>query len=277
VPDFRVPEPSGSENRRFCVFGEFVPPIDFSVRLGSRTKNLKSGTTHMKVRLKSNLIVVTAESLEERESLAVWSSTAEGHVFALVLQPDGQTFRLNDLGLREVACREPLNVTSRATDEAVRLISNFASTPFELDDATYGSVEAFWQGLKFPEESRRREIAPLSGDTARRAGFGAPESAIIEYLGKSIRVGTSEHWRLMAIACWAKFGQHKAARHALLSTGERPLVHKTRKDSRTIPGVVMADIWMKVRRGLIQRAGLEAVDTDEADDESEPETESAVP
>jgi hypothetical protein len=32
--------------------------------------------------------------------------------------------------------------------------------------------------------------------------------------------------------------------------GERPLTHKTRKDSRTIPGAVMADIWMRVRREL---------------------------
>ena len=36
----------------------------------------------------------------------------------------------------------------------------------------------------------------------------------------------------------------------LLSTGERPLMHRTRRDSRTIPGVVMADIWMRIRDGL---------------------------
>ena len=37
---------------------------------------------------------------------------------------------------------------------------------------------------------------------------------------------------------------------ALVGTGDRPLMHKTRRDSRTIPGVVMADIWMRIRRTL---------------------------
>jgi predicted NAD-dependent protein-ADP-ribosyltransferase YbiA (DUF1768 family) len=54
----------------------------------------------------------------------------------------------------------------------------------------------------------------------------------------------------MLRACRAKFMQHTEARRALLSTGERPLTHGTRKDSRTIPGAVMADVWMRVRREL---------------------------
>lgn len=203
----------------------------------------------MKVRLKPNLLVVSAESAEERESLASWAREIDGHVFVLKLQ-DEQTFRLNSLGPRADACREPINVTSRSPEPAIQLISNFAHTPFELDGQQYGSIEAFWQGLKFPDESRRREIAPLHGDDARRAGFEATESDAIEYRGRTVRVGTADHWRLMSNACWAKFNQHEAARAALLSTGERPLVHKTRRDSKNIPGVVMADIWMRVRRGL---------------------------
>src|SRR5438045_3400389 len=114
----------------------------------------------MKVRLKSNLIVVTAESDEELQAVAAWAGEVEGHVFALKLQ-DRQTFRLTDLGPRPDACREPINVTSRSLDPAIQLISNLAPSPFELDGRRYGSVEAFWQGLKFPEESRRQEIAPL--------------------------------------------------------------------------------------------------------------------
>ena len=142
-------------------------------------------------------------------------------------------------------------MTSRATDPAIRLISNFGHTPFELDGLQYASVEAFWQGLKFTDEARRREIAPLHGNQARQAGFDAPDSATLEYGGRTVRVGTSEHWHLMLLACRAKFTQHAEARRALLATTERPLAHKTRKDSRTIPGVVMADIWMRVRRSLV--------------------------
>ncbi|MEY4566398.1 MAG: hypothetical protein RLY14_1368, partial [Planctomycetota bacterium] len=33
-------------------------------------------------------------------------------------------------------------------------------------------------------------------------------------------------------------------------TGKRPLTHITNKDSRNIPGVIMAEIWMKIRREL---------------------------
>lgn len=219
----------------------------------------------MIVRLKPNLIVVTAESADEREAVSTWAQAMDGHVFALKLQ-DAQTFRLTALGPRAEACREPINVTSRSSDPGIQLISNFAHTPFELDGQLYGSIEAFWQGLKFPEEERRREIAPLHGDAARRAGFDAVESDTLDYRGRTIRVGTADHWRLMSFACWAKFNQHEAARQALLGTGERPLAHKTRRDSRNIPGVVMADIWMKVRRGLLNRVGMEE-ETGEHDEE----------
>jgi predicted NAD-dependent protein-ADP-ribosyltransferase YbiA (DUF1768 family) len=51
----------------------------------------------------------------------------------------------------------------------------------------------------------------------------------------------------MRRACEAKFAQHEGARTALLDTGERWLTHRVRKDSRTIPGAIMADIWMRIR------------------------------
>jgi predicted NAD-dependent protein-ADP-ribosyltransferase YbiA (DUF1768 family) len=60
-------------------------------------------------------------------------------------------------------------------------------------------------------------------------------------------VGTFEHWALMESACRAKFSQCVEAREALLATGERPLVHRVKRDSRAIPGVIMADIWMRIR------------------------------
>jgi predicted NAD-dependent protein-ADP-ribosyltransferase YbiA (DUF1768 family) len=224
----------------------------------------------MKVRLKPNLLIVTAETDEERQSLEAWARQGEGHVFALHHQ-DARTFRLTGLGPRAEACREPINITSRSPDPAIRLISNFAHTPFELDGQAYASVEGFWQGLKFPEPERRTAIAALHGDEARRAGFSAAESATTEYRGRTIRVGTADHWQLMVYACWAKSSQHEGARLALLGTGERPLAHKTRRDSRNIPGVVMADIWMKIRRGLIKRAGVDEIDDLEADGEAKSE------
>jgi predicted NAD-dependent protein-ADP-ribosyltransferase YbiA (DUF1768 family) len=219
----------------------------------------------MKVRLKDGLLIVSAESDEERTSMAGWVAPVDGHVFRLVRQ-DAQTLRLASLGRQEDACREPINVTSRATDTSIQLISNFARTPFSLDGRGYASVEAFWQGLKFPEDSRRLAIASLSGQDARLARNGAPDSTVVEYGGRQVVVGTWDHWQLMLRACRAKFTQHADARRALLSTGDRPLMHRTRKDSRTIPGVVMADIWMRVRRELLKGSTVEAADDPTADD-----------
>lgn len=211
----------------------------------------------MKVRLKDGLMVVAAETQEEELLVGDWGRSVDGWVFSL-FQQDDQTLRLTALGPRAEACREPINVTSLSADPWIQLVSNFAHTPFELDGREYGSVEAFWQGLKFPDETRRREIAPLYGGAARRAGAEAPKSDTFEYLGQTVRTGTADHWRLMRRACLAKFSQDAAAREALLGTGERPLVHKTRRDSRNIPGVVMAEIWMRIRRRLRdEREGIE--------------------
>lgn len=203
----------------------------------------------MKVRLKPNLLIVSGETPEETRELADWAGRHDDHAFWLFFQ-DEQTFRMTDLGVKKHACREPINVISTSSDPEIRLISNFAETPFELDGRSYASVEAFWQGLKFTDETKRREIAALAGPRAKRAGDESSESGEFVYEGRTIRAGSPEHWRLMALACEAKFSQHAEARQALLATGDRPLVHKARRDSRTIPGVIMADIWMSVRDGL---------------------------
>jgi hypothetical protein len=130
------------------------------------------------------------------------------------------------------------------------LISNFAHTPFELDGRTYASVEGFWQGLKLADPDERARVAELFGSEAKRATSGIEAATIFGYDGSSVRTGTFEHWHLMYRACRAKFSQNEPAREVLLSTGDRPLTHRVRRDSRTIPGVVMADIWMRVRATL---------------------------
>lgn len=203
----------------------------------------------MRVRLKDGLLLVTAESDEEQSELAAWAHRAEGQVFAFSNQ-DPKTLKFVSRGLEADACRLPLNITSRIDDPVLRLISNLAETPFELDGRRYASVEGFWQGLKFSEQARRDQIATLSGLEARRAGAAAAALDAFDYEGSPIRTGTYDHWALMKRACHAKFTQHAAACAALLGTGERPLVHRTRLDSRTIPGAVMAEIWMKLRTKL---------------------------
>ncbi|MEK7483999.1 MAG: NADAR family protein, partial [Planctomycetota bacterium] len=194
----------------------------------------------------------TAETEEERTTVTSWVLPKKEEVFLLKSQ-DAQTFLFQRLGPRLEICQEPINVGSRSTDPRICLISNFARAPFELSGRYYESVEAFWQGLKFPDEDKREEIALLSEYEAKKAGLSAPPSDVFWYENEEIRVGSREHWKLMYLACEAKFSQNEKAKRALLSTGTRPLQHKMRKDSTSIPGVIMADIWMKIRTHLAKQ------------------------
>jgi predicted NAD-dependent protein-ADP-ribosyltransferase YbiA (DUF1768 family) len=207
----------------------------------------------MKVILKVGQLVLVPETEAERADLGAWKAALGGHVFvAQATSGEGQA--LVDLGPRADACNEPLQVSSMVQDPAVRLISNFAPTPFTLDGREYASVESFWQGLKFTTAAERRQVATLPSPQARKAGEGQGYGAAVTYEGETIPVGTWAHWRLMERACWAKFTQNEEARQALLSTGTRPLVHRVRRDSKAIPGVIMADIWMRVRARLREGA-----------------------
>jgi predicted NAD-dependent protein-ADP-ribosyltransferase YbiA (DUF1768 family) len=192
-------------------------------------------------------MVITPE--ESPTDLAEWLARHAGQVFR-VGEIKGGSAMFQSIGPEAEACRAPINITSQSPPP-LRLISNFAHTPFVLDGAEFASVEGFWQGLKFPDEPDRRRLAALYDSAAKNAGFAAPPVDAFVYGGRSVRVGTFDHWQLMKRACLAKFEQNEAARDALLSTGTRPLVHQVRQDSRTIPGVIMADIWMRIRARML--------------------------
>jgi hypothetical protein len=166
----------------------------------------------------------------------------------------GSGIALVDLGPQPIACREPINIVSTHRDPQIRLLSNFAHSPLVLAGERYESVEGFWQGLKYPGISDRRRVGQLVGKAAKQAGRDAPPADTFTYQGETIRVGTARHWRLMALACQAKFEQNDAHRAALLATAGRPLTHRVRRDSPTIPGVIMADIWMKIREKLLSKS-----------------------
>jgi len=198
----------------------------------------------MKTLLQPDGLVLVPDTDEERAALAAWKAAHAGFAFAAV-DNSGTGATLAALGPQAEACREPINVTSGSPDP-IRLIANFAPTPFELDGERYACVEAFWQSLRFPPEERPR-IAALAGPAAKQESSKQPYGSHVGYGGQTIAVGTFEHWELMRRACAAKFAQNADARAALLGTGERPLIHVVRHDSRTIPGVIMAEIWMQLR------------------------------
>jgi predicted NAD-dependent protein-ADP-ribosyltransferase YbiA (DUF1768 family) len=201
----------------------------------------------MKALLQSNDLVLVPEAEEERTALAAWKIAHADFAFAMV-ENSGTGATLTSLGRRAEACREPINVTGNSPDP-IRLIANFAPTPFELDGERYACVEAFWQSLRFPLEERPR-IAAMAGPVAKQESEKRPYGSHVVYGGRTIPVGAFDHWQLMRRACNAKFEQNENARAALLATGDRPLIHVVRHDSRTVPGVIMAEIWMELRAGL---------------------------
>jgi hypothetical protein len=85
-------------------------------------------------------------------------------------------------------------------------------------------------------------------------GSRVDQPSAFDWQDVAIAAGSPEHWALMRTACMAKFSQNEEARVALLATEERWLTHKVRRDSRTIPGAIMADIWMRIRAHLQDEA-----------------------
>jgi predicted NAD-dependent protein-ADP-ribosyltransferase YbiA (DUF1768 family) len=201
--------------------------------------------SQMRAIFKDGQLILVTETDAEREAFAAWRTGRKDHVFRF----DGGSEKggaLHDLGPREDACREPINVTFES-DERWLPISNLALTPFEMRGRRYASVEGFWQGLKFASDADRERIAALHGSEAKSAAYGQPKCDSFVYDGQTCATGGPSHHGLMLQACRAKFAQHAGAREALLATGDRPLVHRVRRDSKTIPGALMADIWMRIR------------------------------
>ena len=204
----------------------------------------------MRVVAKEGLLIVVPADDVESALLDGFGAASEGHVFRLTHAGTG--LQLSDLGPEEDACNHPINITSQSPPP-FDLISNFAHTPFTLDGRAYAGIEGFWQSLAFADPAERERVGALFGAEAKQATAGMTKPDTFEYDGRSVRAGTYDHWQLMRRATVAKFEQDTDARSALLSTGDRPLVHRVRHDSRVIPGVIMADIWMAIRHRL-QRA-----------------------
>lgn len=204
----------------------------------------------MKVSVKNGQIILVEDpGVDDVPNALVAALRAlDGHALAVEVRSDVCVVP-EDLGPREEACREPINIT-RSVEPRFVAISNLYPTPFLLDDEIYGSVEGFWQSLKCATPAQRRRVAGLSGTEAKKAAGKMPPPENIDYGGETIRTGTHAHWALMERACTAKFDQDARARAALLATGTRPLTHIVRQDSRTIPGVIMASIWMRTRQRL---------------------------
>ncbi len=128
------------------------------------------------MQFRKDLIIIPADA-----DLAEWLSIYNGQLFRF-RAVRGEA-HLQCLGPEEAARNIPINITSKAAGE-LKFISNFAETPFYLDDERYGSIEGFWQSLKFPDPEKRHEIALLHGAKAKDSGYHAPLADTIDYDGQ---------------------------------------------------------------------------------------------
>jgi predicted NAD-dependent protein-ADP-ribosyltransferase YbiA (DUF1768 family) len=205
----------------------------------------------LKLSFQNDVIGLSAETPEEAEICGLLQ-LADGHVFQLHAS-SGRGLAFSLIGPEDTARRAPLNIVQSIAPQFAP-ISNLAHTPFEFEGQRYASIEGFWQGLKRAEPVERRAMAKLWGSEAKEVGRRVDQPPGFDWQGITIPAGSPEHWALMRAACTAKFRQNDEARAALLATEARWLTHKVRRDSRTIPGAIMADIWMRIRAHLQDEA-----------------------
>jgi len=122
------------------------------------------------------------------------------------------------------------------------LLSNFAPTPFVFHGKRYGSLEGFWQMMKYPEglydkrakfpglewKYTRAEVAQMVAFEANKAGALASENmtkmgiAWVSFEGKHFAYKPAipgEHYKLIVAATWAKVNQNPEVKKVLLRTG----------------------------------------------------------
>ncbi len=149
----------------------------------------------------------------------------------------------------------PLNVVSTSTNEAARLLSNFAHTPFVLDDLRYHSVEGFYVSLKFSDAKKRREMAKLFGAEAKDAGKSTKPTETT-YGGVTIKMGSAEHQALIGRAIRAKIEQNPAVAKALIESYPRELIHDTGRPDHpktNFPAAVFVKVLTELRDEFRQK------------------------
>jgi hypothetical protein len=120
-----------------------------------------------------------------------------------------------------------LNIWSKSDEEIGRLMSNFAHTPFVLDEILYASIEGFYAALLIQNnEARQSKVRRLWGVRAKHE-IPKNKPQVILYNGESFGLGSKEHIGLIKRAIRAKLEAHPEIATAFVATRSRPIVHET--------------------------------------------------
>ena len=156
------------------------------------------------------------------------------------------------------------------------ILSNFAATPFVLQEKRYASVEGFWQMMLYPEDASdprahapgitwrytRRQVGQMTSFAAKEAGTlaeGNMQKMGIDWVsfeGRRIpyrSMGKGEHYRLIREAMLAKLHQNSKVRQTLLATGNLILRPDHIQETVAPPEWFYCQIWMEIRSQLQQQ------------------------
>jgi len=161
---------------------------------------------------------------------------------------------------------KPLVIAYFNGDPSVKILSNFAHTPFVLDGLKYQTVEGFWQMLKTEDETVRYAMRNLtSGVEVKKLSMSYTSYAgVFSYMGNLYAVASKEHHILLERAIRAKIAQNVDVWQTLIETGDRPLKHLLRNrfgqwrvgDSPSLPAIVFERILTDARKECIETGTL---------------------
>lgn len=159
-----------------------------------------------------------------------------------------------------------INVAYFGGPETTKLLSNFAHTPFVVDDEEYASVEGFWQSLKTEDDIMRRKIATMTDplDTRQLGRRVARGASIFTYKTHMYVVGSQAHHMLLERAIRAKTQQNEDVRLQFVGSHPQTLKHRTKNkfgqwrpgDSPSLPAVVFEGILTRIRDEVMSGAGV---------------------
>ena len=148
-----------------------------------------------------------------------------------------------------------INVTGNSPVPGVRLLSNFAATPFRMEGVNFASVEGFIQGIKYPPGHAKRTAAFAAvGAVAKKLGKDATKMHVW-WNGEEIIYRSASHIELIARAMRAKFAQNEAARVALIGTRGYTFTHHTgtpEAPDTSLPATVFCEILRQIRESLLK-------------------------
>ncbi len=147
------------------------------------------------------------------------------------------------------------------------ILSNFAATPFILDELMYASVEGFWQMMKYPENAEdprsvlvypftREQVSLMTAFSAKDAGKIGEQKMKelgidwVTYQGQRMVYCSLEkglHFELIKKAMWEKVKQNPEVRKILLMTGDLKLRPDHHSEGCQAPEWRYYELWMEIR------------------------------